>query len=71
MVGNQEFQDLERMYGIKISAENSIENADRTYLAKQIKNQLGLQIFQTQGFYEVFNTNDATVQKAIQLKAGL
>jgi carboxyl-terminal processing protease len=49
---------------IKLNPENKIE---RSILQKQIKVLTAREIWRTEGFYEVNNTYDPTVAKALEL----
>ncbi len=65
---NDESWKLFEAMGAKDSLDfGSINEIEKTYLRKALKTSIARQLWRTEGYFEVNNTEDKTVQKALEL----
>jgi carboxyl-terminal processing protease len=62
------FKDLVATFGNKVEGLNQLPSKDQEYLGLQFKKLMAQQLYKTEGYYEVSNSVDPTVLKALQVK---
>lgn len=60
------FNDLYASFSKQVDGLDKLTLKDKDYLALQFKKLMGQQLFKTEGYYEVSNSSDSTVIKALQ-----
>jgi carboxyl-terminal processing protease len=67
MPGNTEWKAFVAFAAKDIIVANTVSAAGKDYLLKSIKAQMALQIFRTEGYYQIINATDSTLAKALQI----